>query len=191
MAIDPHSDAALEVTAQEEYRRYLMDAPIADFAKYAGIDIDEAVNRRVAAAVEAAPPKMDISVRPIEPQGNLYGFASVTISGMKVDDFKIVENKDGELFVGMPSKPDKGSKTGYRNTVHIDKDFRDDFSAAVIGEYHTAVEQAQARASNLRAVPDKPRMAEQMAKAGKEAKQHNAALPPQEKGGKKREAGRE
>ena len=60
--------------------------------------------------------EMDISVRLIVPQGNLYGFASVTIGGVTVDDFKIVENKDGELFVGMPSKPDKTSKTGYRNT---------------------------------------------------------------------------
>jgi len=108
-----------------------------------------------------------------------------------VDDFKIVENKDGELFVGMPSKPDKASKTGYRNTVHIDKDFRDDFTAAVIGEYHTAVEQAQSRAAAMKTAPDKPRMSEQVDRAAREAERHNATLPPQNKAGKMREAGRE
>lgn len=195
MELDPNSNAAQEFSDQAEYRRYLTDAPIAEFAKFAGIDIDEAVKRRVAEAVriaEAAPPTMEVTARPINPVGNLLGFASVTIGGIKVDDFKIVENKDGELFVGMPSKPDKGSKTGYRNTVHIDKDKKDDFSKAVLGEYRAAVEQAKDRAANLRDAPDPPpRMAEQVEKAAKEAAAHNAAQPPKARGGQKREAGRE
>ena len=78
MAIDPNSNAALEVSDKTEYMHYLKTAPIAEFAAYAGIDIDEAVNRRVAAAIVDAAIKentpMDITVRPIEPQGNLYGF---------------------------------------------------------------------------------------------------------------------
>ncbi len=183
MAINPNSNAALELSDQKDY---IMNAPIAEVAAHLGMDIDEAVKMRVLAAVEAASPKMDVAVRPIEPQGNLYGFASVTIGGVKIDDFKIVENKDGELFVGMPSKPDKGSQSGFRNTVHVDKDFREAFSAAVIGEYHAAVREAQSRAANLKAAPDKPRMAEQVQSAAKEAAKHNADLPPKEKTAKHR-----
>ena len=118
--------------------------------------------------------KMDISVRPIEPQGNLYGFASVTVGGIKIDDFKIVENKDGELFVGMPSKPDKSSKTGYRNTVYVDKDIKDEFTAAVIGKYNATVQ-----AHNREGKPE--RIADQVTKASKEADKHNVALPSKEK----------
>ena len=190
MAIDPNSNAALEVSDQTEYMQKLKAAPITEFAAYAGIELDEAVNRRVAAAIvdaaikENTPPQMDITVRPIEPQGNLYGFASVTVGGIKIDDFKIVENKDGEMFVGMPSKPDKTSNTGYRNTVFVEKDFKEDFTAAVLGKYHEAVDKAQSRAANLNKQPE--RMADQMAKAKKEAEKHNAAMPPKEKGDKKR-----
>jgi hypothetical protein len=92
--MDEHSNAVQEFSDQDEYRQYLTDAPIADFAKFAGIDIDEAVKRRVAEAVrvaEAAPPNMEVTARPITPVGNLLGFASVTFGGIKVDDFKIVE----------------------------------------------------------------------------------------------------
>jgi DNA-binding cell septation regulator SpoVG len=211
MAVDPNSDAALEVSEQIKYMRLLKEAPIEEFAAYLGGDLDLAVQLRVDQAVEDTYDKiaarrgpiaqdmyskwaaeqeqidMDVTVRPITPQGNLYGFASVTVGGIRIDDFKIVENKDGELFVGMPSKPDKSSQTGYRNTVFIDKDYRDDFNEAVIGKYHEAVEQAQTRAANLRATPDKPeRMADQMAKAKKEADKHNATLPPKEKTSKTR-----
>ena len=151
---------------------------------------------------------MEITVRPIEPQGNMCGFASIKIGGVKIDDFKILENKDGELFVGMPSKPDKTSNTGYRNTVFVDKDFKDDFNAVVIGKYHEAVEVAQSRVANFRTAPnqsndktapnqppngradgkttpDKPESINaQMKKAQKEADKHNAALPTKEKGSK-------
>jgi DNA-binding cell septation regulator SpoVG len=180
MTEQSNTNAANEITDQSEYMQQLKTAPITEFAAYAGIELDEAVNRRVAAAIvdAAIPPKMDISVRPIEPQGNLYGFASVIVGGIKIDDFKIVRNKDGELFVGMPSKPDKTSTTGYRNTVFVDKDFKDDFNAALIGKYQAAI-----RAHDF---SDKPRIADQVTKAKKEADKHNADLPLKEKGGKKR-----
>jgi len=214
MAIDPKKVAAKELTAEEE-QEFIKTAPIAEVAKYLGGDLDLAVQLRVDAAVsdtydkiaarrgviaedlyskwasEQGLGKMDITVRPIEPQGNLYGFASVTVQGIKIDDFKIVENKDGELFVGMPSKPDKTSKTGYRNTVHIEQGYKANFDDTVIRNYYAAAEQAKTRAANMKTAPDKPRMAEQMEKAGKEAERHNAALPPKEKSGQKRGTGRE
>ena len=72
---------------------------------------------------------IEISIRPITPVGNLHGFAAIKIGSIKIDDFKIVKNKNGDLFIGMPSKPDKTSDSGYRNTVVIDKDQQADFNA--------------------------------------------------------------
>ena len=210
MAKDPKKVAAKELTAEEEHE-FINTAPIMDVAAYLGGDLELAVQLRIDSAVSATYDKiaerrgpiaedlyeiwaseqgldkMDVTVRPIEPQGNLYGFASVTVNGIRIDDFKIVENKDGELFVGMPSKPDKTSNTGYRNTVFIEKEYRDDFNAAVLEEYHAAVEQVQIRAEKLRPAPGKPqRIADQMSKAAKEAERHNADLPPKEKVAKTR-----
>ena len=202
MAIDPQKVAAKELTAEEE-QEFMKTAPITEVAGYLGGDLDLAVQLRIDQAVsdtydkvaarqgviaediynkwaaEQGQAAMDIYVRPITPQGNLYGFASVSVGGIKIDDFKIVENKDGELFVGMPSKPDKKSETGYRNTVFVDKDFKDEFTAAVIGKYNAAVQ-----AHNRENKPE--RMADQMAQAQKEADKHNANLPPAEKSSKKR-----
>jgi DNA-binding cell septation regulator SpoVG len=134
---------------------------------------------------------LEVIARPIAPQGNLYGFASVKIGGITTDDFKIVADKDCKLFVGMPSKPDKSSKTGYRNTVRVDPDYRDNFTKAVLSAHYDAVEALTERAAAMKAAPDRPRMAEQVEKAAKEAERHNEALPTKAKGGKKREAGRE
>jgi hypothetical protein len=90
----------------------------------------------------------------------------------------------------MPSKPDKTSNTGYRNTVQINKEFRDEFSIAVLNEYRAAVQRTQDRALNLRSAPleNPQRMAAQIEKAAKEAENHNAALPQKDKGAKARKA---
>ena len=187
---EKNTDAALEVSEQAEYKRLLLEAPIGELANYAGVDLDTAVKMRVDAALQAADARMemDIVVRPImEPQSNLHGFASVTWGGITVHDFKIVESKDGDLFVGMPSKPDKNSKTGYRNTVYVDKDIKDDFDAAVINKFHEAVKQKERE----QAAPDaqkKTGMKGRMAAAAKEAAEHNASRPAPAKGGKDKNA---
>jgi len=182
--MDKNSNTALEISDQQEYNYYLTEAPIEEFAKYTGKDIDEAVKMRVEAAVKSAPLPIDVTVRPIEPMGNLLGFANVTIGGMTVNDFKIVEGKDGSLFVGVPSKPDSKSKTGYRNTVYIDPEFKEAFNDAVINEYYNAVEKTQSRAANMRGNEKPARIADQMEKAGKEAAKHNAEKPNPVKDGK-------
>lgn len=57
-------------------------------------------------AVPALPMKLDVSVRPIEPKGNLVGFASLKINNsFVIDDFKILQGDKG-LFVGMPRSYD-------------------------------------------------------------------------------------
>jgi DNA-binding cell septation regulator SpoVG len=121
---------------------------------------------------------MEVSVRPIEQKGNLHGFASITIAGIRIDDFKIVNNKDGELFVGMPSKEDKKSETGYRNTVHVDKDTREDFNNVVMNAFRAARDKVQDRSAYAQQAAEKPlSVAEQVAKAAKEAEKSNAELP--------------
>lgn len=132
------------------------------------------------------PMKLDVSVRPVEPKGNLIGFASVKFNdAFVVDDFKVLQNENG-LFVGMPSKPDQSSKTGYRNTARpITADFRAELTEAISDAYYAAVEKLQARAA---AVADKPRIADQMEKAGQEAAEHNAAKPALDKSDKPKSA---
>ena len=123
------------------------------------------------------PVPIEVTARPIEPKGNLFGFASIKIGGMTVNDFKIVESKDGDLFVGMPSKPDKTSNTGYRNTAYIAPEYKAAFNETVIGAYHSAVEKLKARAA------EKPTpIKEQLDKAGEKAAEHNAGLIPKDKG---------
>jgi DNA-binding cell septation regulator SpoVG len=136
------SNYAIGNNDDDKFMWLLKSAPIKELADYIGIDIDLAVQLRVDEAVSVTYRKlgkqrsdMDIAVWPITPQGNLYGFASVTVSGIRIDDFKILGNKNGDLFVGMPSKPDKTSYTGYRDTVQIVKNFRYDFNYVVIDKY--------------------------------------------------------
>lgn len=47
---------------------------------------------------------IEVSVRPIEPQGKLIGFASVNIGGIVIDDFKVVNGKTGSSWVN-PANP--------------------------------------------------------------------------------------
>jgi DNA-binding cell septation regulator SpoVG len=211
--MDSKSNAALEVSDQAEFMDKLKNAPIAELAAYMRVDIDMAVQLRIDQAVsdtydkiaarqgviaqdiykqwaaelgQDGQPPMEITARPIEPQGNLYGFASIKIGGIKIDDFKILADKDKKLFVGMPSKPDKTSNTGYRNTVFVDKDYKDDFNKAVLSAHYDAVEALMERADKMRTASAPERMADQVANAKKEADKHNAALPAKENGGKKR-----
>jgi DNA-binding cell septation regulator SpoVG len=136
-----------------------------------------------AAAVTAPPMEMDATVRLIEPRNNLLGFANVTFNGvLTVTDFKVLRGEDGNLFVGMPSKPDPGSRTGYSTTVRIaDKDAKQQLTGTVIEGYHAAVAKLKARAAAITEENPAP-IKEQFDKAGKEADKHNAERPPQTKG---------
>ena len=165
-----------------EFRRLIFDAPIAELAQHQGISIDEAVKLRVEQAVAAAT-EPQVTVRPIEPQGKVIGFASVTVAGVTVDDFKVVNGKNG-LFLGAPSKPDPGTRSGYRATVRTDRATQERLDSAAYGAYNAAVEKLVARAEAVRPAPIK----EQMAKAAQEASKENAARPTPEKGKEARDA---
>jgi len=177
-----NTNASLEVSDQAEYMRYLKEADIADFAKYAGIDINEAVQRRVDNAVDETyttlsktQASIEVTARPITPIKNLVGFATVKFNdNFVVEDFKILQNEKG-IFVGMPSKPDKNSEKGYRDTAKpITAAFRTELTEAVTEAYHAAVEKLQNRAAN---VTPPQSIKEQLADGAKQAAKGNANRP--------------
>ena len=59
-----------EQIAAEE-RRWLFDAPIAELAEVKGVTVDEAVKLRTDAILQEAAVPIEVTVRPIEPQGKL------------------------------------------------------------------------------------------------------------------------
>ena len=174
---------AVDMAAQEDFLRLLFEAPIAELAENQGITIDEAVQLRVEQAVaEATMPQ--VTVRPIEPQGKLLGFASVNFGGVVVDDFKVVDGKNG-LFLGAPSKPDPTSRTGYRATARVtDRALQAQLDKAAAQCYSLAVEKLIARAEAVRPAP----IREQMANAAKQAEKENAVRPAPAKGKEARDA---
>ena len=180
-----------ELSVEEEIE-LLKTAPITEVASYLGVDLDVAVQLRVDRMVDDAysrlgiskKPDMDISVRPITPIGNLVGFASVKFNDVfVVEDFKILQSDKG-MFVGMPSKPDKSSNTGYRDTAKpITAEFRKELIGAIVTEYHSEVEKLQTRAASI-AAPQKPSIQNQLAEATEKAAKNNATRPDQSKGNK-------
>ncbi|MEG0756269.1 MAG: septation protein SpoVG family protein [Oscillospiraceae bacterium] len=179
-----------EAQAKRDAEAYLLyEAPIAELAGARGVSIDEAVKERVAAAIEAAPMKMEVAVRPIEPRGKLIGFASVSFGGVMVEDFKIFDGEKG-LFVGMPSKADPGSRSGYHNTTRItDRGLQERLNEAAAGAYSAEVDKLQARAAAVRAAPErKAPIKEQMAEAAKAAEKGNAEHKAPAKGKEARDA---
>ena len=114
----------------------------------------------------AAPIKLDVSVRVIEPVKNLMGFASVKFNDcFVVENLKIVQGSKG-LFLGMPSQPD--GKGGYRDMAYpVTKEFREQLNTAVLQAYEAKLERAS--------------ISDQL-KAGKAAaEQAKAERPPKKK----------
>lgn len=166
-----------EIAATE--RHFLMDAPITELAEFKDITVDEAVKLRTEAALAAARPSFSVSVRPIEPKGNLVAFASVCFgNSFVVDDFKVLQSEKG-LFVGMPSKPDKSSTSGYRDTAKpITAEFRTTLTGAVVTAYHAAIEKLQNRAANRDApAAEKTSIKEQLEAGAKQAAKEASEKP--------------
>ena len=98
-----------------------------------------------------------------------------------MDDFKIVDGKNG-IFLGAPSKPDPGSRSGYRTTARItDRALQERLNEKAVEAYSAAVEKLVARAEAVRPAPIK----EQMEKAAQAAAKENTARAEP---GKKKEA---
>ena len=176
----PNNQAApiTQDAAIREMNRLLFEAPIAELAESQGISIDEAVKLRVEKSVEAAPLPIEVTVRPIEPMGSLRGYASVNIGGIVVDDFKVVDGKNG-MFLSPPSKEAPGTRRGYRSTTRVmSRALQERLDALTVDAYNAAVEQLVAKAEALRPAP----IREQMARAAQEADRANTSRPAPEKG---------
>ncbi len=133
------------------------------------------MQEKTAGGTPAAPIKLDVSVRIIEPVKNLMGFASVKFNDcFVVENLKIVQGSKG-LFVGMPSQPD--GKGGYRDMAYpVTKEFREQLNTAVLQAYEAKLEQMAERGSVGRAS-----ISDQL-KAGKAAaEQAKAERPPRRK----------
>lgn len=176
--------AAKEDAALAEMNRLLFEAPIAELAESQGISIDDAVRLRVEKSIEAAPLPIEVSVRPIEPMGKLLGYASVNIGGVVIDDFKVVDGKNG-IFLGAPSKEAPGTRSGYRSTTRVmSRALQERLDSLTVEAYRHAVERLVARAEAVRPAP----IREQMAKAAQEADKANTARPAPARG---KEVGKE
>ena len=130
------------------------------------------MQEKTAGGTPAAPIKLDVSVRVIEPVKNLMGFASVKFNDcFVVENLKIVQGSKG-LFLGMPSQPD--GKGGYRDMAYpVTKEFREQLNTAVLQAYEAKLEQMAERGSVGRAS-----ISDQL-KAGKAAaEQAKAGRPP-------------
>ena len=111
-----------EQIAAEE-RRWLFDAPIAELAEVKGVSIDEAVKMRTDAILQEAVVPTTVSVRPIEPQGKLIGFASVNFGGVSSTILRLWTGKT-EFFSELPLNPilpagrDTGLRFGFLTAPH-------------------------------------------------------------------------
>ena len=134
--------------------------------------------------------KLDVTARPIDPIKNLVGFANVKINDcFVVEDFKILQSDKG-LYVGMPSKPDRNSRTGYRDTAKpITAEFRKELHGAVLEAYQQEIEKLQARvaASRQAPPPEKESIKGQLEAGAKKAAKENAARAPKDKPAKSAE----
>jgi len=171
--------ADMDTRAEQDAEAYLLfDAPIAELAESLKVDIDEAVRLRVEAALGAAPIKLEATVRPIEPRGKMIGFASINFGGaITLHDFRIFNGEKG-LFVTPPSVKDSTTRSGYRDTARLmGDDIKNQLNVVVRDAYVAEVEKLQARAAAVLNTPDKPRIKDQLEKAGQEAARDNAARP--------------
>ena len=98
MQVAAQGAPVMDEAAMAEMRRLIFEAPIQELADAQGISIDEAVQLRVEKNLEAAEVPIEVSVRPIEPQGKLIGFCQREYRRHRViDDFKVVNGKNGDF----------------------------------------------------------------------------------------------
>ena len=102
--------------------------------------------------------KLDVTVRPIAPMGNLLAFANVTIGNcFKIDGFRICSGENG-LYVNMPSTQDKQGK--WRDVCWpVTADLRRQLNDALIGGYGQAIENLQATLEATKGAAEKPSLA--------------------------------
>ena len=177
-AVNTNSNATQEVSDQAEYNFYLMEAPIEDFAKFAGIELDEAVSRRIEEARKIPNiSEINVDVRLLNnPQGKLIGLASVEYQGFKMDNFKVFNGENG-LFLGEPTVKNPKSNT-FDKTIRVSGDeLRQALNQKAFEGYNVAVEKLNARAVEAKKMEVRPSMKERYAEGAKQAAEYNNARP--------------
>lgn len=120
-------------------------------------------------------PDFEVRVTPYEREGSsIRGMASINFSGMAVNNVTIHENKDGQMFVSMPSyktnQVNGQGKPVYKDICHpVTAKFKAKLENALLQEYVTAKEQARdnAKESVLGKLNEKKEAAEQKEKTSK------------------------
>lgn len=121
--------------------------------------------------------KLDVTVRPIAPMGNLLAFANVTVGDcFKIDGFRICSGENG-LYVNMPSTQDKQGK--WRDVCWpVTAEFRRQLNDALIEGYGQAIENLQATLEATRGAAEKPSLSGALKEnAGKVKNQPAKAAP--------------
>ena len=119
--------------------------------------------------------KLDVTVRPIAPMGNLLAFANVTIGDcFKIDGFRICSGENG-LYVNMPSTQDKQGK--WRDVCWpVTADFRRQLNDALIEGYGQAIENLQATLEATKGAAEKPSLTGALPERSRRSRQ-NPHLP--------------
>lgn len=90
-------------------------------------------------------PDFNVRVTPYEREGSsIRGMASINFSGMAVNNVTIHENKDGQMFVSMPSyktnQVNEQGKPVYKDVCHpVTAKFRDKLYGAILQEYENVM----------------------------------------------------
>ena len=181
MATENNTNTTYEVSPEAEYNFYLIEAPIADFAEFAGIELDEAVNRRIEAARQTVNlSQVNVDVRLLnQPQGKMIGLATVEYHGFRMDGFKVFNGEKG-LFLGEPTTRD-GRTNNFVKTIRVAGDeLRDTLNKKAYEGYTVAVEKLYARVTQAHGMEVKPRIKDALAEGQRQAAAHNAQNPPQQ-----------
>lgn len=127
-------------------------------------------------------PDFKVRVTPYEKEGStIRAMASISFNGMAVNNVTIHENKDGHMFVSMPSyktnQVNEQGKPVYKDICHpITPKFREKLENAILQEYVNAKEQAKdaAKESVLGKLNENKEAAEKKERAAKtQGKEHD------------------
>ena len=129
----------------------------------------------------AAELKLDVSIRPISPTGNLLGYANVTINdSFVIEGFRICSGEKG-LYVNMPSAQDKSGN--WRDTFKpITADARRQLTDAIVEGYGAAIEKLQATLDATRGAAEKPSLTGALKENAGKVKSQPAKTSPGKEG---------
>jgi len=143
---------------------------------------------KTAVPSEAAPLKLDFSIRTVTPTGNFLGVARVTVAdAFVIDGLRILQGRDG-IFAGMPSVPDSRKPGTYRDVVRptspeVYAQINKGLGAAYVAQVEKDQDRLIAIMANQKEGGQKG-IKKQIEAGKKQAAKNNATRPDSEKGNK-------